>query len=70
MQREAGVDIWDVLAALGVVLIGVGLGLVAPWLGVTVTGVLLLVAGITGGVLAGRAESGAGPAGASRAGGR
>jgi hypothetical protein len=48
-------DRWDVLAALGVVLIGLGLALLAPWLGIAVAGVLLLVGGVGGGVLAERA---------------
>lgn len=51
-------DLWDVLAAIGIALITLGLALVAPWLGLSTGGVLLLAAGITGGVRAGRGEGG------------
>jgi hypothetical protein len=44
-------DRWDLLALIGVALVGAGLALVAPWLGITVVGVILLVAGVAGGVL-------------------
>lgn len=47
-------DRWDILAALGIAFIALGLALVAPWLGLTVGGVLLLAAGVAGGVLDGR----------------
>ncbi|WTW96593.1 hypothetical protein OG216_25930 [Streptomycetaceae bacterium NBC_01309] len=57
-------DWWDVIAAVGIVLIGVGLSLFAPWLGVTAAGVLLVAGGIVGGTLAERA-----PAKASKGGG-
>ncbi|WP_158515452.1 hypothetical protein [Kitasatospora sp. MBT63] len=50
-------DRWDVLALLGIVLLGTGLALFAPWLGIATAGALCLVAGITGGVLAERAAS-------------
>ncbi|MFJ8863623.1 hypothetical protein ACIRD8_35050 [Streptomyces sp. NPDC102451] len=41
-------DRWDVLVLLGVIAIGTGLFLLAPWLGVTVTGVVLLAVGVAG----------------------
>ncbi|WP_436772058.1 hypothetical protein [Yinghuangia sp. YIM S09857] len=58
-------DRWDVLAVVGIVLIGVGLGLFAPWLGVTAAGVLLLAGGIGGGLLAERAAPKASKGGGS-----
>ncbi|MEU0001554.1 hypothetical protein ABZ069_32015 [Streptomyces microflavus] len=42
------VDRWDVLALLGVSLIGLGLFLLAPWLGITVAGVALLAVSAAG----------------------
>jgi len=48
-------DRWDVLAALGIALVGTGLGLLQLWLGIATAGLLLLAAGITGGVLTERA---------------
>lgn len=41
-------DRWDVLCVLGVVLLGVGLALLAPWLGVTSAGAVLLALGVFG----------------------
>lgn len=41
-------DRWDVLALLGVVLLGLGLSLLAPWLGITAAGVVLLALGVIG----------------------
>lgn len=41
-------DRWDVLALLGIALLGIGLGLLAPWLGVATAGLVLLAVGITG----------------------
>ncbi|MFD8640837.1 hypothetical protein ACFV14_11065 [Streptomyces zaomyceticus] len=41
-------DRWDVLALLGIVLLGLGLGLLAPWLGVAAAGLVLLAVGIAG----------------------
>ncbi|WP_327162851.1 hypothetical protein [Streptomyces zaomyceticus] len=41
-------DRWDVLALLGIALLGIGLGLLAPWLGIAAAGLVLLVVGITG----------------------
>ncbi|GAA2789996.1 hypothetical protein XF35_41725 [Streptomyces platensis subsp. clarensis] len=41
-------DRWDVLALLGIALLGIGLGLLAPWLGVAVAGLVLLAVGVTG----------------------
>lgn len=48
-------DRWDVLALLGVVLLGAGLALLAPWLGVAVAGLVLLGIGIGGAVIEERA---------------
>ncbi|MEU9654205.1 hypothetical protein AB0E00_35655 [Streptomyces sp. NPDC048110] len=48
-------DRWDVLALLGVVALGAGLWLVAPWLGLSVVGAVLLAAGVGGSVIAERA---------------
>ncbi|GEC02964.1 hypothetical protein SSP24_06190 [Streptomyces spinoverrucosus] len=48
-------DRWDVLALLGIVLLGTGLWLIAPWLGLTVGGAVLLGVGLCGSVLAERA---------------
>lgn len=48
-------DRWDVLALLGIVGLGAGLGLLAPWLGVTVAGLILLAIGVGGSVMAERA---------------
>ncbi|MGW0545375.1 hypothetical protein ACWD0D_34530 [Streptomyces griseoincarnatus] len=42
------VDRWDVLVLLGVTLVGLGLFLLAPWLGITVTGTVLLAVGVAG----------------------
>lgn len=50
-------DRWDALALLGVVLLGAGLFLVAPWLGVTVTGAVLLAVGLGGAIAAERAPA-------------
>ncbi|AMS01562.1 MULTISPECIES: hypothetical protein [Streptomyces] len=41
-------DRWDVLALLGITLLGLGLGLLAPWLGVAAAGLVLLAVGIAG----------------------
>ncbi|MFE9737331.1 hypothetical protein [Streptomyces sp. NPDC006477] len=41
-------DRWDVLALLGIAGLGTGLGMLAPWLGVAVAGLVLLVVGIAG----------------------
>lgn len=49
-------DRWDVLCLLGVMLLGVGLGLLAPWLGITAAGVVLLALGVTGAGMTERAE--------------
>lgn len=48
-------DRWDVLALLGTALLGAGLGLVAPWLGIAAVGVVLLGIGIVGALLTERA---------------
>ncbi|WUI00216.1 hypothetical protein OHR68_43240 [Spirillospora sp. NBC_00431] len=44
-------DRWDLLALLGVACLGAGLWLVAPWLGITAVGLVLLAGGIVGGVV-------------------
>jgi hypothetical protein len=41
-------DRWDALALLGIAGLGAGLGMLAPWLGVAVAGLVLLVVGIAG----------------------
>lgn len=48
-------DRWDVLALIGITGIGVGLGLLAPWLGIAVAGLVLLALAVTGAVIAERA---------------
>ncbi len=50
-------DRWDLLALVGVVLLGTGLALLAPWLGISVAGALLLAAGIYAGEHYGRADA-------------
>jgi hypothetical protein len=45
------VDRWDVLALIGTVLLGSGLWLLAPWLGLSVAGGVLLVVGLGGSVV-------------------
>lgn len=50
-------DRWDVLALLGIVLLGVGLWLLAPWIGFTVAGACLLALGITGSVFTEKAAA-------------
>jgi hypothetical protein len=51
------VDRWDVMALLGIVLLGCGLWLIAPWLALTVGGGLLLVVGLGGSIAAERAAA-------------
>lgn len=48
-------DRWDSLALIGITGIGVGLGLLAPWLGIAVAGLVLLALAVTGAVIAERA---------------
>lgn len=48
-------DWWDVLALLGVALLGAGLGMLAPWLGVAAAGAALLGIGVSGAAAAERA---------------
>ncbi|WP_432193800.1 hypothetical protein [Streptomyces sp. bgisy027] len=50
-------DRWDVLALLGIVLLGAGLWLVAPWLGLTVVGGALLAVGLVFSVLTEKADA-------------
>ncbi|MBB4987485.1 hypothetical protein [Streptomyces nymphaeiformis] len=49
------VDPWDYLALLGIVLLGTGLGLLAPWLGMASAGLALLALGVAGAISAERA---------------
>ncbi|WP_159024726.1 hypothetical protein [Streptomyces sp. CB02613] len=51
-------DRWDVLVLLGVALTGMGLFLLAPWLGITVCGLVLLAVGVAGAHSANRTASG------------
>jgi hypothetical protein len=51
------VDRWDALALLGIALLGAGLWLLAPWLGLAVTGAALLAVGLAGSVTAERAAA-------------
>ncbi|MFC8008904.1 hypothetical protein [Streptomyces cinereoruber] len=50
-------DPWDVLALLGIVLLGTGLGLLAPWLGLAAAGLALLVVSVGGALAAERARA-------------
>ncbi|QQM45000.1 hypothetical protein [Streptomyces liliifuscus] len=50
-------DRWDVLALLGIGLLGAGLWLIAPWLALTAIGGLLLVIGLAFSVLAEKAAA-------------
>ncbi|MGW3417048.1 hypothetical protein [Streptomyces phaeochromogenes] len=50
-------DRWDVLALLGIVLLGVGLWLLAPWLGFAVAGACLLALGVIGSVFTEKAAA-------------
>ncbi|MFJ5059033.1 hypothetical protein ACIP96_06390 [Streptomyces nigra] len=43
-------DRWDVLGLIGVLLLGGGLGLLAPWLGAAAAGLVLLVLAVCGAV--------------------
>lgn len=43
-----GMDLFDVLAFVGIILLGIGLWLVAPALSLSVVGALLVVAGWIG----------------------
>lgn len=49
-----GVDLYDLIAALGLVLLGVGFWWVYPALGLIVPGALLLILGVLGAVGRGR----------------
>ncbi|MFJ9382010.1 hypothetical protein [Streptomyces sp. NPDC101455] len=49
-------DRWDVLGLAGVLLLGGGLGLLAPWLGVAAAGLVLLVVAVAG-ALAGERQA-------------
>ncbi|MEV7282865.1 hypothetical protein [Streptomyces sp. NPDC093111] len=50
-------DRWDVLGLLGIAFLGVGLALLAPWLGVAVAGLALLIVAITGALITERADA-------------
>lgn len=43
-------DRWDVITLAGVLLLGMGLALLAPWLGVAAAGLVLLVLGVVGAI--------------------
>ena len=45
-------DRWDVIGLAGVLLLGSGLGLLAPWLGIAAAGLVLLTVAICGAVAA------------------
>lgn len=49
-------DRWDVLGLVGLALLGVGLGLRAPWLGVATAGLVLLTVAVCGAVAAYRRQ--------------
>ncbi|KLL11571.1 MULTISPECIES: hypothetical protein [Protofrankia] len=49
-------DWWDSLVAVGIGGLGVGLGLLAPWLGISVTSLLLIVVGVRGALVQERAD--------------
>ncbi|WP_060880170.1 hypothetical protein [Streptomyces scabiei] len=50
-------DLWDVLSLIGVVVLGAGLWLIAPWLALTVGGGALVLVGVGGSVIAERAAA-------------
>ncbi|MCY0919616.1 MULTISPECIES: hypothetical protein [unclassified Streptomyces] len=50
-------DRWDVLALLGTLLLGAGLALLSPWIGLTAVGLVLLSIGIFGALAAERAPT-------------
>lgn len=50
-------DRWDVLGLAGVVLLGAGLYLLAPWLGIAVAGAVLLAVGLAGAIAAERSPA-------------
>lgn len=50
-------DLWDVLSLFGIVLLGVGLWLIAPWLALTVMGGASLLVGLAGSVISERAAA-------------
>lgn len=50
-------DRWDLLVLLGVLTVGTGLYLLAPWLGVSVAGVLVLAVGLVGAVTREKADA-------------
>lgn len=50
-------DLWDVLSLFGIVLLGTGLWLIAPWLALTVMGGASLLVGLAGSVISERAAT-------------
>ncbi|MGI5443814.1 hypothetical protein ACQEV4_42680 [Streptomyces shenzhenensis] len=49
-------DRWDVLGLVGLVLLGGGLGLLAPWLGLAAAGAVLFTVAVCGALAAHRQE--------------
>lgn len=49
-------DGFDMLAAAGVIILGVGLGLLAPWLALAVVGAIMIATGIVGARTAARSD--------------
>ena len=41
-------DGWDMMALIGLAMVGAGLWMVAPWLALVVEGTLLLIGGVAG----------------------
>lgn len=50
-------DRWDVLGLIGLLLLGGGLGLLAPWLGVAAAGLVLFTVAVCGAVAAHRSAA-------------
>ncbi|MFJ6386438.1 hypothetical protein ACIQJT_02395 [Streptomyces sp. NPDC091972] len=50
-------DRWDVFGLVGLLLLGGGLGLLAPWLGVAVAGLLLFTVAVCGALAEHRQEA-------------
>lgn len=50
-------DLWDVLALLGIVGLGAGLWMLAPWLGVSVASSVLIAVALSGSILSEKAAA-------------